>query len=157
MNLSNLIMFMQIRLAELFQEVALKVLFERRELIPESVPLGLQDSSRTSKSTFYLLLPICLHDAKSVISVDWVTIRSCLSSPIFKTPSVLVEDIVPPTGSHLKLANGCWNIDDVKNSLVFTTHNKQFYFVADICHGRNGFGPTNKSSTKSHMESIANM
>ncbi|KAL1189126.1 Dicer-like protein 4 [Cardamine amara subsp. amara] len=146
----------EIRLAELFQEVALKVLFERRELTPEFVPLGLQDSSRTSQSTFYLLLPICLHD-ESVISVDWVTIRSCLSSPIFKTPSVLAEDIVPPTGSHLKLANGCWNIDDVKNSLVFTTHNKKFYFVADICHGRNGFSPVNKSSTKSHMESIANL
>ncbi|XP_010495321.1 PREDICTED: dicer-like protein 4 [Camelina sativa] len=143
----------EIRLAELFQEVALKVLFERQELIPEFVPLELQYSPRTSKSTFYLLLPISLHDAESVISVDWVTIRSCLASPIFKTPSVLVEDIVPPTGSHLKLANGCWNIDDVKNSLVFTTHNKQFYFVADICHGRNGFSPIKKSSTKSHMES----
>ncbi|CAE6112025.1 unnamed protein product [Arabidopsis arenosa] len=144
----------EIRLAELFQEVALKVLFERGELIPEFVPLELQNSSRTSKSTFYLLLPISLHDAESVISVDWATIRSCLSSPIFKTPSVLVEDIVPPTGSHLKLANGCWNIDDVKNSLVFMTHNKQFYFVADICYGRNGFSPVKESSTKSHMESI---
>lgn len=157
MNSSYLIMFMQIRLAELFQEVALKVLFERQELIPEFVPLELQDSSRTSKSTFYLLLPISLHDAESVISVDWVTIRSCLSSPIFKSPSGLVEAIVPPTGSQLKLANGCWNIDDVKNSLVFTTHSKQFYFVADICHGRNGFSPVKKSGTKSHMESIHNL
>lgn len=154
MNLSYMIMFIQIRLAELFQEVALKVLFERGELIPEFVPLELQDSSRTSKSTFYLLLPISLHDAESVISVDWVTIRSCLSSPIFKTPSVLVEDIIPPTGSYLNLANGCWNIDDVKNSLVFMTHNKQFYFVADICYGRNGFSPVKESSTKSHMENI---
>jgi endoribonuclease Dicer len=144
----------EIRLAELFQEIALKVLFERGELIPDFVPLELQDSSRTSKSTFYLLLPLCLHDGESVISVDWVTIRNCLSSPIFKTPSVLVEDIFPPSGSHLKLANGCWNIDDVKNSLVFTTYSKQFYFVADICHGRNGFSPVKESSTKSHVESI---
>ncbi|XP_023636190.1 dicer-like protein 4 isoform X3 [Capsella rubella] len=143
----------EIRLAELFQEVALKVLFERQELIPEFVPLELQYSSRTCKSTFYLLLPISLQDAESHISVDWVTINRCLSSPIFKTPSVLVENIVPPTGSHLKLANGCWNIDDVKNSLVFTTHNKQFYFVADICHGRNGFSPVKESSTRSHVES----
>lgn len=150
-------MYMQIQQAELFQEIFLKVLFERQELIPEFVPLGLQDSYRTNKSTFYLLLPISLHDAESVISVDWVTIRSCLSSPICKAPSVLVEDIVPPSCSHLKLANGCWNIDDVKNSLVFTTHNKLFYFVADVCRGRNGFSPVTESSTKSHMESIYNM
>lgn len=155
MNVSNLIMFLQIRLAESFQEVALKILFERKELIPEFVPLGLQDSLRTSKSTFYLLLPISLHDTES-ISVDWVTIRSCLSSPIFKAPSGLVEDIVPPVGSHLKLANGCWNVDDVKNSVVFATHKKQFYFVTDICHGRNGFSPAKKSSTESHLESIYN-
>ncbi|ESQ42054.1 hypothetical protein EUTSA_v100124260mg, partial [Eutrema salsugineum] len=146
----------EIRLAELFQEVALKILFERRELIPEFVSLGLQDSFRTRKSTFYLLLPITLHDAESVISVDWVTIRSCLSSPIFKAPSGLLEDIVPPVGPLLKLANGCWKADDVVNSVVYATHKKQFYFVTDICHGRNGFSPVKESSTESHLESISN-
>lgn len=155
MTLFDLIIYMQIKLAEHFQEVALKVLFELRELIPEFVPLGLQDSSRTSKSTFYLLLPISLHDAESVVSVDWVTIRSCLSSPVFKAPSSLVEDIMPPVSSHLKLANGCWNIDDVKNSLVFTTHKKQFFFVTDICLERNG-DSLFKKSKKSHAESIKN-
>ncbi|XP_013667310.2 dicer-like protein 4 isoform X1 [Brassica napus] len=146
----------EIRLAERFQEVALKIIFERRELITEFVPLGLQDSFRTSKSTFYLLLPINLDDSESVLFVDWATIRSCLSSPIFKAPSGLVEDMDPPVGSHLKLANGCWSIDDVKNSVVFATHKKQFYFVTDICHGRNGFSAIRKSITETHLESIYN-
>ncbi|KAL0887460.1 hypothetical protein Bca101_011443 [Brassica carinata] len=146
----------EIRLAELFQEVALKIIFERRELITEFVPLGLQDSLRTSKSTFYLLLPINLDDSESILSVDWGTIRSCLSSPIFKAPSGLVEDIDPPVGSHLKLANGCWSMDDVKNSVVFATHKKQFYFVTDICHGRNGFSAIRPSITETHLESIYN-
>ncbi|KAJ4883537.1 Dicer-like protein 4 [Raphanus sativus] len=146
----------EIRLAELFQEVALKMIFERRELIKEFVPLGLQDSFITSKSTFYLLLPINLDDSESVLSVDWATIRSCLSSPIFKAPSGSVEDMDPPVGSNLNLANGCWSIDDVKNSVVFATHKKQFYFVTDICHGRNGFSAIRKSITETHLESIYN-
>ncbi|CAN8252441.1 unnamed protein product [Cochlearia groenlandica] len=146
----------EIKLAEDFQEVALKVLFELHELIPEFVRLGMQDTSGTSNSTFYLLLPISLHDAGSSVSVDWVTIRSCLSSPIFKAPSGLVEDIVPQGSSHLKLANGCWSIDDVKNSFVFATHKNQFYFVTDICNGRNGFSPVKDSSNKSHVESKHN-
>ncbi|KAJ0266449.1 Dicer-like protein 4 [Hirschfeldia incana] len=146
----------EITLAERFQEVALKIIFERRELITEFVPLGLQDSFITSKSTFYLLLPINLDDAESVLSVDWATIRSCLSSPIFKAPSGLVDDMDPPVGSHLKLANGCWSIDDVKNSVVFATHKKQFYFVTDICHGRNALSAIRKSITETHLESIYN-
>ncbi|XP_019057832.1 PREDICTED: dicer-like protein 4 [Tarenaya hassleriana] len=143
----------EIRLAELFQEVALKAILERQELIPEFVPLGISDSSLTSISTFYLLLPINVHATRRPISVDWVTIKKCMSSPIFKAPSDLVEDVVPPPGLHVNLANGFWSINDVKNSLVFAIHDKLFYFVSDVFRERNGHSRF-RESNESHAERV---
>lgn len=143
--------FLQIILAQNFQEMYLKVILDRSEFIPEYVPLGKNEICISSSSTFYLLLPVILHDSDNTITVDWKIVIRCLSSPVFRTP----EDTMVEKSSvdfRLQLANGCRTICDVENSLVYAAHNKVFYFITDIIHRKNGYSPCDGSETTSYME-----
>ncbi|XP_057995567.1 dicer-like protein 4 isoform X2 [Hevea brasiliensis] len=139
----------EITMAMNFQEMFLKVILDRKELISEFVPLG-KDSFCKSSHTFYLLLPVILRGCGSGVTVDWEVIRRCLLSPVFR--SVQKENF--PSVAHLQLANGCRSMRDIENSLVYIAHKKQFYFVSNIFHGKNGFSPHKGSSTPSHLEHL---
>lgn len=128
----------------------LKVILDRSEFISESVSVGENDVLKSSSLTFYLLLPVILHDNECKISVDWKIIRRCLSSPVFRTPedNAMVEKY--PLGGYLRLANGCRSrSDDVVNSLVYAPHKNEFYFITNIIHGMNGYSPCKDSETSS--------
>ena len=72
----------EIILAEKFQEMFLKIIFDREEFVSEFVSLRTNDFSKLSSSTFYLLLPVIFHDYENTLSIDWKIIRKCLSSPV---------------------------------------------------------------------------
>ncbi|KAG6676656.1 hypothetical protein I3842_15G163400 [Carya illinoinensis] len=143
----------EITLAKNFQEMYLKVILDRSEFIPESVSVGKNDISKSSFLTFYLLLPVILHDNESKIAVDWKIISRCLSSPLFRTPEdAMVEKY--PLGVYLQLANGCRSRSDVENSLVYAPHKNEFYFITNIIHGMNGYSPCKDSETSSYAERL---
>ena len=134
-------------LAQNFQEMYLKVILDRLKFVPESVSLGKSNTSESSSLTFYLLLPVLLHDSDKKITVDWKIIRRCLSSPIFRTPEDAVEKENFPLGDNLLLANGCRSISEVKDSLVYATPYKQgFFFITGIVDGKSGYSPHSETS-----------
>ena len=141
-------------LAQNFQEMYLKVILDRLKFVPESVSLGKSNTSESSSLTFYLLLPVLLHDSDKKITVDWKIIRRCLSSPIFRTPEDAVEKENFPLGDNLLLANGCRSISEVKDSLVYAEHKKKqgFFFITGIVDGKNGYSP--HSETSSYAEHL---
>lgn len=142
----------EITMAMNFQEMFLKVILDRSELISEFVSLG-KDSFCKSSFTFYLLLPVILWGCGNGVTVDWDIIRSCLLSPVFGN----MQKGNFPSGSHLQLANGCRSIRDIENSLVYVAHKKQFYFVTNVVHGKNGLSPHKCSSAQSHLEYLSEM
>lgn len=115
----------------------LKVILDRSEFFHDLVYLGEGDASYQNSATFYLLLPIKQQKCRESMIVDWATIRRCLSSPIFKHPSVSCERDLCPLRNSLKLLNGVFTENDVLNSLVFTPHNKLFYIIDGILYEMN--------------------
>jgi endoribonuclease Dicer len=141
--------------AQNFQEMYLKIILDRSEFIPEFVPLGRNDISKSSSSTFYLLLPVVLHDNESIITVDWEIVRRCLSSPVFRaSEDDMVKEYFPLDDEHLHLINGYRSISDVENSLVYAPHRKEFFFITNIVHGKNGYSPYKESETSSYLEHL---
>jgi len=141
--------------AQNFQEMYLKIILDRSEFIPEFVPLGRNDISKSSSSTFYLLLPVVLHDNESIITVDWEIVRRCLSSPVFRaSEDDMVKEHFPLDDEHLQLINGYRSISDVENSLVYAPHRKEFFFITNIVHGKNGYSPYKESETSSYLEHL---
>uniref|UniRef100_A0A7N2L0R6 Dicer-like protein 4 n=2 Tax=Quercus lobata TaxID=97700 RepID=A0A7N2L0R6_QUELO len=137
----------EIVLAQNFQEMYLKVILDRSKFVPESVSLGKSNTCESNSLTFYLLLPVILHDSDKKITVDWKIIRRCLSSPIFRTPEDAVEKENFPLGDNLLLANGCRSISEVKDSLVYATPYKQgFFFITGIVDGKSGYSPHSETS-----------
>ncbi|KAM0933866.1 hypothetical protein DsansV1_C34g0226111 [Dioscorea sansibarensis] len=118
----------EITLAQKFQEMFLKVILDRSEFFSDVVLLGSNLKSHCSL-TFYLLLPVkqCA-DGKSVV-VDWHTIRCCLSSPAFGCHVNSDRMDYVPICDTLELLNGPVKKVDVLHSLIFTPHNKQFFFI----------------------------
>lgn len=144
----------EIMQAEQFQEMFLKVILDRSEFNSEFVPLGKDDYCESSSSTFYLLLPVIFHKNSNPVSVDWKIIRRCLSSPVFGTPGISVDRKSLPSHRPLQLHNGCSSVSDVKNSLVYATHKKCFYFVTEIVYEKNGYSPYKDSDSSSHVEHL---
>ncbi|KAI4335598.1 hypothetical protein L6164_014232 [Bauhinia variegata] len=144
----------EIMTAQHFQEMFLKIVLDRSEFIPEYVPLGKDDllQKSTSISTFYLLLPVILQDNENAMSIDWKTMRRCLSSPIFRHPADTVDMETLPSDIHLQLANGCRSVRDIENSLVYVQHKNAFYFVTNIVHEKNGLSPYGASGSSSYMD-----
>lgn len=138
----------------------LKVVLDRREFVPEFVPLGQHDSSKASPSTFYLLLPVTFRDNENTMSIDWKVIRKCLSSPVFRSPRDAVfrspRDAMNffPLGDQLQLANGCTSIRDIENSLVYARHKDVFFFITNIVFDKNGYSPCKDSGTLSYAEHL---
>ncbi|CAI9783088.1 unnamed protein product [Fraxinus pennsylvanica] len=139
----------EIALAEKFQRMFLKVILDRSEFIPEYVPLENHDIYQPSSSTFYLMLPIIQHEYNK-ISVDWSTVKRCLSSPIFRYPGNSGKDEICQLNDYLHLANGQKSKNDVMNSLVYVPRSNKFFFISDIVPKKDGYSSYNES--KNHME-----
>ncbi|KAL3623963.1 endoribonuclease Dicer [Castilleja foliolosa] len=142
----------EIAAAEMFQQLFLKIILDRHELIPDYVVLENNDVYESSSSTFYLLLPVILHE-HGKISVDWTLIRRCLSSPIFEHPGVGLSDETSQLTNHLHLANGCKSVHDVVHSLVYVPCKNTFFFISGIFPGKSGHSLYDDS--KSHVEHYA--
>ncbi|XP_073010330.1 endoribonuclease Dicer homolog 4-like isoform X2 [Typha latifolia] len=138
---------------ENFQEMCLKVILHRSEFFADFVDLGKHDgASQHGLSTFYLLLPLKKQSNEDNMAIDWMTVSLCMSSPVFgqKTDS--------STSSHgtfdtLKLINGLTSKSHVLNSLVFTPHNRNFYFVDGIYPQTNGISKFKDSADTTHVKS----
>ncbi|MED6180828.1 endoribonuclease Dicer [Stylosanthes scabra] len=144
----------EIKMAEHFQEMFLKIILDRSEFVSDLVTLTKGAESHGSSSTFYLMLPVNLHEYENIMTVDWKTVRRCLCSPIFKLPLDAVAQNSYPFDSSLQLADGKRSIRDVENSLVYATHKELFYFVTNVTHGKNGFSPCNDSGTSSYADDL---
>lgn len=143
----------EITYATNFQELFLKAILDRSEFVHEYVPLGKHVLSK-SCPTFYLLLPVIFHVSERRVTVDWEIIRRCLSSPVFKNPSNAVDKGILPSNDCLQLANGCSSIRDVENSLVYTPHQKKFYFITNVVPEKNGDSPCKGANTLSHKDHL---
>ncbi|KAL3629633.1 endoribonuclease Dicer [Castilleja foliolosa] len=142
----------EIAAAEMFQQLFLKIILDRHKLIPEYVVLENNDVYEASSSTFYLLLPVILHE-HGKISVDWTLIRRTLSSPIFKHPGVGLDDETSQHKIYLHLANGRKSVHDVVHSLVYVACKNTFFFISGIFPGKSGHSLYDDS--KSHVEHYA--
>ncbi|GMP35537.1 hypothetical protein CsSME_00007933 [Camellia sinensis var. sinensis] len=136
--------------AQNFQEMYLKVILDRSEFISEFVSLGKNGFSGSGSPTFYLLLPVILCEYKSTMTVDWKLIRTCLSSPIFRSRQDARDSVIPHLNNHLELANGPHIINDVLNSLVYAPCKDTFFFISDVVPEKNGYSPFNDSTN--HIE-----
>lgn len=143
---------MQIKMAENFQEMFLKIILDRLEFASEYLELGAE--SHTSTSTLYLLLPVILEKYDEAMKVDWKTVKRCLCSPIFGHPVNTVDKKAPSLDTQLQLANGLKSAGDVENSLVYAPHKKLFYFVTNIVYQKNGFSPYKDSGTASYVDHL---
>lgn len=131
----------------------LKAILDRSEFVHEYVPLGKNALSK-SCPTFYLLLPVIFHVSERRVTVDWKIIRRCLFSPIFKNPANAVDMGILPSDDFLHLANGRCSIRDVENSLVYTPHQKKFYFIDSIVPEKNGNSPCKGSKNLTHKDHL---
>ncbi|KAJ6698597.1 DICER-RELATED [Salix purpurea] len=143
----------EITYAKNFQEMFLKAILDRSEFVHEYVPLGKNALSK-SCPTFYLLLPVIFHVSEMRVTVDWKIIRRCLFSPIFKNPANAVDMGILPSDDFLHLANGRYSIRDVENSLVYTPHQKKFYFIDSIVPEKNGNSPCKGSNNLTHKDHL---
>ncbi|KAG5243775.1 dicer protein [Salix suchowensis] len=143
----------EITYAKNFQEMFLKAILDRSEFVHEYVPLGKNALSK-SCPTFYLLLPVIFHVSEMRVTVDWKIIRRCLFSPIFKNPANAVDMGILPSDDFLHLANGRCSIRDVENSLVYTPHQKKFYFIDSIVPEKNGNSPCKGSNNLTHKDHL---
>lgn len=143
---------MQIVHAQNFQEMFLKVILDRSEFFEDFVPLGRNVSSHLNSSTFYLLLPVKKHGYDGTMTVDWGTIMSCLSSPVFRSPTNATADGFLDVTHSLKLINGPISISDIQNSLVLTPHNKLLFFIDDILYDTNGNSQFKSSTYAEHYQ-----
>ncbi|XP_042491944.1 endoribonuclease Dicer homolog 4 [Macadamia integrifolia] len=132
----------EILLAENFQEMFLRIILDRTDFMSDFVPLGKNEKSQSRSLTFYLLLPVREHEHEDTMTIDWNIVRKCLSSPVFKLPSIAAEKGVLPVNQTLKLASGPADIADILNSLVFIPHKKSFFFIDGILPEINGYSPT---------------
>lgn len=136
-------------LAQNFQEMFLKLVLDRMEFVSDYVPLGRHDSS--SSSTFYLLLPVMLGNDDKIASIDWGTIRKCLSSPVFRAPGDATEKV---PSLDIRLASGYKSIRDIQNSLVYVPYKKSFYFITDVVREKNGYSQYKNSGTLTYVEHL---
>lgn len=136
----------EVILAQNFQEMFLKIILDRSLFSHDFVALSGSTAYNQHSSTFYLLLPVKKEKCQGNMNIDWATVRRCLSSPVFRTLPVSCESNLHPISNTLKLFNARFSKNDILNSLVFTPHNKLFYFVDEILYGTNAHSQ-HKAST----------
>ncbi|XP_031381749.1 LOW QUALITY PROTEIN: dicer-like protein 4 [Punica granatum] len=147
----------EIVLAQNFQEMCLRVILDRFDFVSEYVALGKSNSSRSSMSKFYLLLPVTLGRSHKTISIDWTTIRRCLTSPIFGRPANSLEDESrSPPFDLIILANGTRSRSNVENSLVYVPHKNCFFFVTNINYKKNGHSLYKETDSTTVAEFLRN-
>ncbi|KAK4381566.1 Dicer-like protein 4 [Sesamum angolense] len=139
----------EIAKAEMFQQMFLKIIFDRHLFKPEYVSLENNDVYELSTSTFYLLLPV-IHHEDDKISVDWTLVNRCLSSPIFRHPGIGGGEETSQAKNYLHLDNGQKSVHDIVNSLVYVSCKGTFFFISDILLEKSGYSLYNDS--KSHVE-----
>ncbi|KMT03583.1 hypothetical protein BVRB_8g192580 [Beta vulgaris subsp. vulgaris] len=135
-----------------FQEMCLKIILDRSEFMCGHVPLKNNKVSESNSSIFYLVLPVIPQECGKSISVDWMVIRRCLSSPIFAPHGHLVGTRIT-LDSCLQLADGPASVNDILNSLIYVSYKKSFFFVSQILPDKNGFSLHN--SSRSHIEHLS--
>ncbi|KAK3033196.1 hypothetical protein RJ639_036988 [Escallonia herrerae] len=135
----------EIILAEKFQEMCLKIILDRSELIGEHVSLGKSDCINSSSPTFYLMLPVIRHTYKNSMTIDWKLVRRCLSSSIFRTSKDAGENAILDPKSNLHLANGLKSKEDVVGSLVYAPCKNTFFFVSEVVLDKNGYSTAKES------------
>ncbi|XP_031480421.1 endoribonuclease Dicer homolog 4 isoform X3 [Nymphaea colorata] len=139
-----------------FQEMCLKLMLDRSELRDNYVQLGKHDSCQLSSSTYYLMLPLKqVEDTDDRLTVDWGTVRNCLSSPTFNQERNILDQSLNGS-SVLQLANGPVAESEILDSLVFTPHNGRFFFISDILHQMNGYSTFNDSKALNYAEYFLN-
>ncbi|XP_054806590.1 dicer-like protein 4 isoform X2 [Prosopis cineraria] len=142
----------EIQMAQHFQEMSLKIILDRSEFVHEFVPLGSSDVLQTSTSTFYLVLPVIMQDCERTMSVDWKTVKRCLSSPIFRPPGQPVTPKLFPWRGNLQLADGWKSVSDIENSLVYAPHKKLFYFITEIVYEKDALSPYKDLGSSSYAD-----
>lgn len=152
-SLNVLHLCLQILLAQNFQEMFLKVILDRKEFVSEFVSLGKYDFSRMSTSTFYLFLPVTLGENDKIASIDWRTIKKCLSSPLFRAPGDVMDGKILSSG--IRLASGYISISDVEDSLVYAPYKRTFYFITNVCRGRNAYSQYKESVALSYVDHLS--
>lgn len=135
-----------------FQEMCLKIILDRSEFMCGHVPLKNNKVSESNSSIFYLVLPVIPQECDNSISVDWMVIRRCLSSPIFAPHGHLLSTRIT-LDSYLQLADGPASVNDILNSLIYVSYKKSFFFVSQILPDKNGFSLHNSST--SHIEHLS--
>ncbi|XP_027192482.1 dicer-like protein 4 isoform X3 [Cicer arietinum] len=143
----------EIKMAENFQEMFLKIILDRLKFVSKFVELG-DKSNSPSNSTFYLLLPVILEVYDDAMKVDWKTVKRCLCSPIFRNLETTSDKKVTSLDIHLQLANDYKSVKDVENSLVYVPHTKLFFFVTNVIYEKNGFSPYKDSGTSSYADHL---
>lgn len=144
---------LQIVLAENFQELCLRVILDRSDFVSEHLALGKNSNScRLSTLTFYLVLPVTLERSHETVLIDWITIKRCLTSPIFKGPTNPLEK---ESADLIMLANGLRSKNDVENSLVYVPYKKLFFFVTNINYKRNGHSMYKETDSSTFAEFLA--
>jgi endoribonuclease Dicer len=132
------LLFLQMKIAQDFQEMFLRIIFNRVEFSSDQISLGEVTSSiQYNNSTSYLLLPLKQHnysENNSKFVVDWATMRHCLSSPIFGSANSFFWRSQVTNGNSVKMKDGQYKKCDVVGSLICTPHNGSYYFVDDILH-----------------------
>lgn len=129
----------QLRDALNFQEIFLRILLDRQDFRTDYVELGTEDVNLGLSSTSYLLLPVQSCDSKQELCIDWKIIKDCLSSPVFSHESKGLS-AADDSGNQLeerdfwRFDNGWVHIDNIRNTLVVTSHNDTFYCIVDILH-----------------------
>ncbi|GMH30664.1 hypothetical protein Nepgr_032507 [Nepenthes gracilis] len=144
----------EILLAQNFQKMFLKIIFNRSEFVPSFVPLEKSAVSNSEPSTFYLLLPVIWNQYKSTMTIDWKIIRRCLSSQIFGTSADIAGSRFPQN-ECLQLFDGPTQLNDIVNSLVYAEHKRSFFFVCQILHSKNSY--SYHSDSASHVEHLRNV
>ncbi|XP_047307514.1 dicer-like protein 4 [Impatiens glandulifera] len=114
--------------AQHFQKILLKAVLDRSELIPDFI--SIENDEFSNISTFYLLLPVAVCKYEESMTVDWSLVRRSLSSPMFQTPTDVMNFSLNDNDLHL--VNGSYSRDIVVNSLVFAPIKKIFFLVAGV-------------------------
>ncbi|PIA45697.1 hypothetical protein AQUCO_01600137v1 [Aquilegia coerulea] len=141
----------EIAQAKMFQELYLKIILDRKEFFADFVPLGKKDLIQPKPSTSYLLLPVRQNKHEPKLAVDWELIKRCLSSPVFGAQKIALDS----GGKPIILADGPANTSDVVNSLIFTPHNKLFFFVDGILSGIDASSPFTDNSSANYVDHYA--
>lgn len=143
------------KIAQNFQEMFLKIILNRVEFYSDQITLGKVTSNiQPNNSTSYLLLPLKRHNCSdnNKLVVDWATMRHCLSSPIFGNANSLFWRSEITKGNSVKMKDGEYRKHDIIGSLIYTPHNRRFFFVDDFLLELNAKSQLEDSTYAEHFK-----